>query len=102
MQAGRSTQRWPALGGWQEGVLRARVFAMSVRWWLCPVLLALGVLHCTEQPDAEYIPEPPAPAVLALYDAGFTTDECYTDSEPLDVPESAACSDAKFLCESES
>jgi hypothetical protein len=47
------------------------------------------------------MPEAAPPAPL-LYDAGFTSDTCFETSTPLDIPESAACSDEVFPCESSS
>jgi hypothetical protein len=77
-------------------------FGMTRRRCPCRVALALAALHCTEQPGSSYVAEPPAPVVLRLYDAGFTTDECYAEQLPLDIPERAECSGVKFPCESSS
>jgi hypothetical protein len=69
------------------------------RFW-CPswLVLTLGVLHCTTQPDSPFDPGMPEPFVIPLYDAGFTTDDCFEPEEALDIPERAECSEVKFPC----
>jgi hypothetical protein len=75
---------------------------MARRSWPQSLVLALGVLHCTEQPDSPYDPAMYPSVVVPLYDAGFTTDDCFEGEEQLDIPERADCSDVKFPCTSSS
>jgi hypothetical protein len=75
---------------------------MVRRLQLPRALLALLVLHCTEQPEGDDAPEPPAPPppVGVPTDAGPTYEQCLENTRELDIPERAECAQQVFACSS--